>query len=414
MRTKYIAGLSLIGMGAGFVTTLFLPEHPVVELLKGGFEAGLVGGFADWFAVTALFRHPLGIPVPHTNLLLQNREKISRALVSALENELLNKDSITSKLKQFQLTKMIGTAFVRLARKRNNRVGLLKLAHTLIGRLPLETLAPQLRSAIVQAIRQADVRPLAEKAAEAVARERMDEQALDYALRQGADWIAKPETGYMLGSLAMQKISEARVGGFMGFAVQAFSGFMSEDKLGPIIQQLLLSAVRDLLAPGNPSRERVLGEIRSQLGRVANDEALLERGKAWVVGKAEHPDAEAFVLARLESLRGSLLEAVEREMEKGGPVVVKALRYVVRKLQAEPELTDNAERKILGFVADAVEDNHYRIGLLIKDNIDKMNDKELVRMLEEKIGGDLQWIRVNGALCGFLIGLVLSLVQGLG
>ncbi|MFC4307280.1 DUF445 domain-containing protein [Cohnella boryungensis] len=414
MRTKYIAGLSLIGMGAGFVITLFLPEHPIVNLLQGGFEAGLVGGFADWFAVTALFRHPLGIPIPHTSLLLKNRDKISRSLISALENELLNRDSIVTKLKQFQPMKAAGAALTRMAAKRANRTGLLRFLHAMTEKLPLADLAPHLQRIVVEAIRRVDAGPLAEKAVRTVVRERMDEQAFDYALRQGAEWIAKPETGHMLGAMALQKISEARVGGFMGFAVQAFAGFMSEDKLGPMIQQLLLSNIRDLLDPGNANREKLLGEIRAQLTRAAEDEALLARGKAWVIGKAEQPDGTDFVREQLEALRASLLSAIEREIENGGRKVVQALRFVVRKLQAEPEWVERTEKKILDFAADTVEANHYRIGLLIKDNLDKMNDKELVAMLEEKVGGDLQWIRVNGALCGFLIGLVLSLIQGLG
>ncbi|WP_372634081.1 DUF445 domain-containing protein [Cohnella sp.] len=414
MRTRYVAALSLVAMGVGFVVTLLLPYHPVTELLKGGFEAGLVGGFADWFAVTALFRHPLGIPIPHTSLLLKNRDKIAKSLISALENELLNKDSIKEKLKQFQLMRTAGSALTRLAAKRSNRVGVLKLAHAFLARLPVETFAPYVQRAIAEAVKQADVQPLAGKAVQAVVRERMDERALDYALRQGGAWVSKPETAYMLGSIAMQKMSEAEVGGFMGFAVQAFTGFMSEDKLGGMIQQLLLSGIRDLLMPGNANRDKLLAEIRRQLSLAAENEELLERGKSWVVDKIEHPDSGRFLLERMESLRQSVLSALEREMARGGRQVVSVLRYVVRRLQAEPETVEGVERRVLNFVADTVEANHYRIGLLIKDNIDKMNDKELVNMLEEKIGGDLQWIRVNGALCGFLIGLVLSGVQLLG
>jgi uncharacterized membrane-anchored protein YjiN (DUF445 family) len=189
---------------------------------------------------------------------------------------------------------------------------------------------------------------------------------------------------------------------------------MSEDKLGGMNQQLLLSGIRDLLVPGNANRDKLLAEIRRQLSLAAENEELLERGKSWVVDKIEHPDSGRFLLERMESLRQSVLSALEREMERGGRQVVSVLRYVVRRLQAEPETIEGVERRVLNFVADTVEANHYRIGLLIKDNIDKMNDKELVNMLEEKIGGDLQWIRVNGALCGFLIGLVLSGIQLLG
>lgn len=413
MRSRYIAGLSLVAMGAGFVTTLFLPDHPLVDLLKGGFEAGLVGGFADWFAVTALFRHPMGIPIPHTSLLLKNRDKIANSLISALENELLNKESITRKLKKFQLLKITGSVVTRLVGKKSNRVGTLTFLQTILTKLPLDSWVPHLQSSLVMMIRNMEVQPIADRIYNEAVLNRSDEKVLDYALNQGRAWVSKQETGYLLGSIAQQKLSEAKVGGIMGFAVQAFSGFMSEDKLGTMIQQLLLSGIQDLSLSGNVNRERLLTEIRNQMQRVANDDRLLHRGKQWVIDKVGHPDSGEFLLERLESLRSSLLEAIETEKQSGGRKVMTVVRTIIRKLQNEKELTENAERKILSIVVDFVEANHYRLGLLLKDNIDQMNDKELVRMLEEKVGSDLQWIRVNGALCGFIIGLLLTSIQWL-
>ena len=69
----------------------------------GGFEAGLVGGLADWFAVTALFRHPMGIPIPHTALLPKNREKVTQSLINMLENDWLTKESIMDKFTQIHI-----------------------------------------------------------------------------------------------------------------------------------------------------------------------------------------------------------------------------------------------------------------------------------------------------------------------
>lgn len=105
MKTKYAAGTSLAIMAGGFIlTTIFTSEqHNALSLLQGGFEAGLVGGIADWFAVTALFRHPLGLRIPHTNLIIRNKDKMVNALVSALENELLNKESISARLRRLNL-----------------------------------------------------------------------------------------------------------------------------------------------------------------------------------------------------------------------------------------------------------------------------------------------------------------------
>jgi uncharacterized membrane-anchored protein YjiN (DUF445 family) len=413
MRTRYIAVLSLITMGVGFIITLLLPDNAIVQLLKGGFEAGLVGGFADWFAVTALFRHPLGIPIPHTSLLLKNRDKIANSLISTLNNELLNKESITRKLKQFQLMKVVGSTITRLVRKRSNRIGVLHLLQTLLSKQSLESIVPLIQKSIVSTIRQTDVKPFADQVLHTAFQSNWDERAFDYALDQGRTWVSKPETGYMLGTIAHQKISEAKVGGIMGFAVQAFAGFMNEEKLGTMIQQLLLSGIQDLVQPGNENREKLIYEIRNQLLRISEDEALLNRGKQWLIDKMEHPDNGEFLLKRLEDIRSSLLMSLEKEKQSGGWKVVKVIRSIVKKLQAEKAMAENAEQKVLSFIVDFVEANHYRIGLLLKDNLDRLDDRELILMLEEKIGGDLQWIRVNGALCGFIIGLILTSIQWL-
>jgi uncharacterized membrane-anchored protein YjiN (DUF445 family) len=413
MRTRNIAALSLTIMGVGFISTLFLPDNIWIQLLKGGFEAGLVGGFADWFAVTALFRHPMGIPIPHTSLLLQNRNKIANALISALENELLNKESITRKLKQYQLLTIIGSALTRFVGKRSNRVGVIGFMQELIIKLPLDRLTPFIQSTVASYVRKVEVKPLAEKALHTIIQGSWDETAFDYALEQGSVWVSKPETKLLLGTLAYQKISEAKVGGLMGFAVQAFSGFMNEEKLGTLIQQLLLSGIQDLIEPGNPNRENLIDELRKQLHIISNDEAILNRGKQWISDKAQHPDSGKFLQEQLEGIRNRLLETLEQEKQKGGRAVVSAVRYVIRMLQAEKELVESVEQKLLTFIVHTIESNHYRIGVLLKDNLDRMDDRALVKMLEEKIGGDLQWIRVNGALCGFIIGLILTSIQWL-
>ena len=111
--SRKIARYSLIIMGVGFIATVPFQGSIWVELLHGGFEAGLVGGLADWFAVTALFRHPLGIPIPHTALLPNNRKRMTNGLVSMLKNDWLSKESIQGKIKQIPLTEKLIAIFMK-------------------------------------------------------------------------------------------------------------------------------------------------------------------------------------------------------------------------------------------------------------------------------------------------------------
>ncbi|UUZ90531.1 DUF445 family protein [Paenibacillus sp. P25] len=106
-NTKFTAAVSLGVMAAGFAATIPWSGQPWVKFLQNGFEAGLVGGLADWFAVTALFRHPLGIPIPHTALLPKNRERVTNALISSVEQDLLSKQSLKNKLADTRIAPLV-------------------------------------------------------------------------------------------------------------------------------------------------------------------------------------------------------------------------------------------------------------------------------------------------------------------
>ncbi len=110
--TRRLATVSHIFMAVGFIASLPFKENNWVFWLQSGFEAGLVGGIADWFAITALYRHPLGLKIPHTNLLPKNRERVIDWIVQMLEKDLLNKESIVEKLRHMTLA----DRFIKLLR----------------------------------------------------------------------------------------------------------------------------------------------------------------------------------------------------------------------------------------------------------------------------------------------------------
>ncbi|CAH1217250.1 hypothetical protein PAECIP111893_04242 [Paenibacillus plantiphilus] len=411
MKSRYLASISLAIMASGFVATLFLPKSTLVYLLQGGFEAGLVGGIADWFAVTALFRHPLGIPIPHTSLLLKNRNRIIQSLISAMENEFLNKESIENKLRKLNVLQYAGSLLTRLLSKRKVRRGALNLLIQLIERLPLDRAVPYIQSGITAYIRKFDIKSAADTVLTKIMNDRYDEKALDYALDEGAKWAGRPETGMMLGKLASEKLNELKVGGFMGFAVQAFAGFMNEEKMGVMLQNLLLSSIRELKNEDNAYREKFIREIRVQLFELAGNEARLDGVKEWALNQLQGEGAESFVQERIEEIRSAILRKLEEEQAGGGRAVFTAYRTAVRYVSQQPGWVAAWESRLMSAIISFVESNHYRIGQLVKENLDRMDDASLVRMLEEKLGNDLQWIRVNGALCGFIVGIILSLIQ---
>ena len=140
--SKKIARYSLIIMGLGFLATIPSDGSVWLDLLHGGFEAGLVGGLADWFAVTALFRHPLGIPIPHTALLPNNRKKMTSALVSVLINDWLSKESIQEKVKDMPFTEKLIIIMKKQLQTGPFKKGLIQLIKKMIRSIEVEKMTP--------------------------------------------------------------------------------------------------------------------------------------------------------------------------------------------------------------------------------------------------------------------------------
>jgi uncharacterized membrane-anchored protein YjiN (DUF445 family) len=186
---------------------------------------------------------------------------------------------------------------------------------------------------------------------------------------------------------------------------------MDEEKLGALLHNLISSSIRDLQDKDNAHRADLLREIRVQLFQWADDDARMARGQEWLTNLVTGEESGSFLMKQLEEVRVLILNKLEAERVQGGRVVFTVYRSVVRHLNEDPDKIEVWENHLLSYILKVVESNHFRIGRLVKENLDQMDDAALVSMLEEKVGKDLQWIRVNGALCGFVVGIILSLVQ---
>lgn len=405
-QPKHTAILSLGVMAAGFAVTFPFLGAGAGALLHGGFEAGLVGGLADWFAVTALFRRPLGLPIPHTALLPRNRDKVVRSLVNVMENEFLTKDSIKSKVNGYLTPeRMVGLAERHLEDAVSAAV---KLSEYALRQLPLERIVPVLAREVRGLIGKLDTAALLRLASEAVISRDLDEKVLLYLLAKAEDLASRDSVRRQLGAMAAQSLANVQAKGFMGFAVGAFAGFMSEDKLGDMLQNAILSNLRGMRAyPDHPLRQMVFAEMRRALEELPENETALRELNEAKEKLPDRLDLEVSMMRWGEELRGKALAFLETG-RFADEVVRPALSALVERYKRDSESLVPVQQWLQTRIAGVIDDNHSRIGQLVRENLDKLDNATLIRMIEEKIGGDLQWIRVNGAVCGFLIGLVLE------
>ncbi|MCU5327085.1 DUF445 domain-containing protein [Bacillus wiedmannii] len=412
LQTKYIAGISLGVMGVGFAASIPFQGTVAGEIIQGGFEAGLVGGLADWFAVTALFRHPMGIPIPHTALLPKNRKRVTKGLIHTLENEWLTKESITNKVKEMQLAQMVLQIAEREMQSDAVKKGIVKIAEKAIVTIDTEKLAVIIEKELKTYLHTINTSNILQVLVDQLVVQEYDEKTLDYILVKVKDWTAQDEARYQLGSLGMKAMENIKVDGFLQFTLKSFMNIVDEDKIGGILQKFIISNINSLQDADNSTRQLILSKIRQEIINVKENEALLQELENWKEKWIANWNATDKIKEMLEQVQQRAITFVKNE-EFTDKYVIPFLQTQMNKIKEDEQTVQKIEDWLQKQVVTLVEKNHSKIGKLVQENLDKLDDKTLIEMIENNVGKDLQWIRVNGAVCGFMIGLLLEGIKAI-
>ncbi|MED3793384.1 DUF445 domain-containing protein [Niallia alba] len=405
--SRKIARYSLIIMGIGFILTFPFQDNMWIHLLHGGFEAGLVGGLADWFAVTALFRHPLGLPIPHTALLPKNRDRMVNGLVSVLKKDWLSKESIQDKVKNIPFTEKITAAIKTRIQTEPVKKAMIKATQQAISNINVETITPFVREQMSSALSNVQISNILTLLTNQLITEEVDKKALDHVLIKTETWLRKEETARKLGSVSMNVLNNVEASGMLQFALKTLQNILTEDKLGQIVQNLCLSGMRSLQKEGEQNREALILYIRKEIESLPENDKVLEGINTWKDKVLDSLESNHTILASLKQVQEKAIELLENEefME------TKAIPFILQLVEKIEENGEKIDPWIVQQISNFIENNHDQIGNLVKENLDKLDNETLVDMIENNVGKDLQWIRVNGAVCGFIIGLFLSGIQ---
>ncbi|MFD2446957.1 DUF445 domain-containing protein [Bacillus sp. CGMCC 1.16607] len=409
-KSKYFAKISLGVMGAGFLLTIPLQESLIGRLLQGGFEAGLVGGLADWFAVTALFRHPLGIPIPHTALLPKNRDRMIRAVISMLEKDWLTKESIQEKIGQIKFVEKISQIAEKELYSAPVKKWISSVLHQTISHINLEKIAPIIEKELKEYILHLDVTKFLQSLVDQVLNRNLDEKALDYILVETEKWIAKEETKVKIGIMAKQLLDNTEADGFLKLAINSFSNLINEEKLGNMLQPFILKRIILLQKDDNPYRHLILSRIRKELDSVQDRKELIAEINGWKNTLVNSWSLADQITEILKKIQNKLILLTQGE-EFVDQYVLSFIKNQIKHLRDVPEKTNSIENWIQKQIFYFIDKNHSKIGILVKENLEKLDNETLIDLMENNIGKDLQWIRVNGAICGFFIGIILTIIK---
>jgi len=210
--------------------------------------------------------------------------------------------------------------------------------------------------------------------------------------------------------MAKQLLDNTEADGFLKVAISTFRNLITEEKLGNMLQPFMLKRIILLQRDDNPYRHLILSRIREELEGMQDKGKLMVEINNWKKTQVNNWSAVDQITEILKQLQKKLILLVEDE-EFIDRYVISFIQNFINSILETPEKMESIENWIQKQILYYLDKNHSKIGVLVKENLEKLDNETLINMMENNIGKDLQWIRVNGAICGFAIGIILTILK---
>lgn len=398
-RAKHLASARrratglLTGMGAAYLVSLSIAEPSAwLQFIQAVAEAGLVGGLADWFAVTALFRHPLGVPIPHTALLPRNQARAAQNVGRFFETHFLVPDHLEARIRAARPSCFLAGWLEHPGNAEALAQGVTDLiAASLWHEPPRRLLARARRWLRRQAAEVGSDAVIAERVAELIkagARSRL----LDDILNVLRDTIENNRDGAVA-------LVQARSRWWIAASV--------DRELAHLVLTGVLSVLDDLRTEDSEIRRDFQGAIDRMVDTLAAEGGLTRAVGEARLGVIRSGAFDETVVALAAEARNAIVARVSSDREAAARPLADTMRQFMARALAEPATRDAVDARLAQFAAKVVGENRRRIGAYIADVIAGWEPEDLNARFEAEVGPDLQHIRVNGTILGAAIGGVL-------
>ncbi len=403
-QTKGVALSLLLAASALFILTLFLPATLPLQALKSVSEAAMVGGLADWFAVSALFRR---IPIPfisrHTAIVPRNKVRIADNLGQFVEQRFLSTQALTTLLQRYDPSQKLAEWLLTAENQRRFANALNSVLRGLLTASDDTAINQFIRQAIHRAIDQVDFRRSAVIMLESLTRENRHQAVLDTVIRQVVKLLEKPET---------RQFVAQQIGAWFQREYPTISRVVSSEwfgekgatKVAHLTDQILLEVARD---PNHQLRRAFNRAVRQFIYRLQRDPQMSERMskiKRWL---KEDEQFALYINKIWGDVRHWLNDDLQREDSAIGLQLQRAAQWLGTTLSEDSKLRASFNQYLEQVVVSIGPGCARFLTRHISDTIKSWDDKLLVEQIEMNIGRDLQFIRINGTVVGGLIGLVL-------
>lgn len=397
VHMKRVASLMLVGVALLFVVTRLLEsQYRWLGFVRAFAEAAMVGGIADWFAVTALFRHPLGIPIPHTAIVASRKDRIGTALGNFVQRNFLTRDVVAVKIAAMKLG---DRAAQWLAQPENSRRLARHAAHGLSGAVGVmrdEDVQELVDRGIVSRLRRMQAAPLMARLFELLTTGGRHQALLDDALRLAAKFLYENE------AMIRERV-KAESPWWVPGAVDSRVG----DKIVSGVEKTLVAVAAD---PDHPLRQRYDEAVDRFVVSLRENPETIARFEQIKLDVLAHPGVADFsreVWGDVKERIATYAERLADDAEKEPDQIEKWLAGLGQKILADPALSAKVNGWIVEIVSYSVEQAREEVAKLISATVAAWDADATSRKIELQIGRDLQFIRINGTIVGGLVGLIL-------
>lgn len=391
-RVWWVATSLLALMAGVFALTSYVGgDAEWVRVVRAFSEAALVGALADWFAVTALFRHPLGIPIPHTGIIPNNKTRIGRSLGLFVQRNFLTEEVLDEHVVN------ISGLCARLLQKPENRTRVVERIRALVPQLVElasdEEIKQFLNWQVEDLVRRTDLAKGAAKVLRTLTANQMHEVMLDECIYHAQTFFKGNQIWFR------QQLREASP-----WFVPEFVDRKIFDSIVAKTEQTLSEALTNR---NHELRQRLLSSLYGLIVRLDTSEELHKKGE----------ELKSLILSSdifrqyVGSLRDTVLAGIDLDIRKKDSLLLGSLERVLQNLvdalSTSPKLQHKLNRFIRSILSTLVGKESTYVADLIAKTIDGWDSKTLVSKLEEQVGADLQYIRINGTIVGGLVGVSL-------
>jgi uncharacterized membrane-anchored protein YjiN (DUF445 family) len=393
-RMRFFATALLVLMLVIFIVTSY-GEHiwPWLAYPRAFAEAGMIGACADWFAVVALFRHPLGIPIPHTAIVPNSKERIGIAIGRFTANNFLSPKVLADRIREVDISGWIARWLQKPENARNAAQRIAGVVQQVLRSMPRDDVNAFLTRAARYGIEALPVSPLASRVLSLLWAQGEMQTLVEHAITYASAALARNRDAIK------QKVSQRS-----SRLIPKWIDAIVADKIVAGLTQVL----NEMREPKHPWRAELAATVEKLIADLATDPAMLARGEELKARMLENPT----VRRQIESVWVSIEEKLDPLTTSNQlfEALEQMFRGFAERIAQDEQIHIGINRWLRVAILRTVAPRRAEIAAFIRRVVENWDTETLITRIELQVGRDLQYIRINGTLVGGLVGLLIFAV----